>query len=221
MTVVTTAQHAESIFSRRRLGWVGLAAIAGCSAACALPAIAAAVFGAGAATAVVGVASPAAELAAGGLAFVVVLSVFALRTRTRRPCGLCEQEIPIACDPGVFSREEREQHVRDSRKLLTELPRDRRELPDGYVFHYDGGEELFVSLARWAAEEHRCCPWARFSLEMEPFTQEIPGKIRLSMTGGSGAGVLLAAALSDLENNGPVSAAFLSGDNQLIAGERG
>jgi hypothetical protein len=221
MTAASTVQHSESIFSKRRLGWAGLLAIAGCAAVCALPALAAALLGASAAAALVSVLSPAVGLGVGGLVFVVVLGAFALRARTRKASALRVREIPIVCDPAVFSKEEREQHVRDCRKLLIELPLERRQLPDGYLFHYQGSEELFVSLARWAAEEHRCCSWARFSLEMEPFNQEVPGKVRLSMTGGTGSGALLAGALRDLETSGPGSAASLTGDKKLSAGARG
>lgn len=218
MSVATTIQSSESILSRRRLGWAGLAAIAGCCVACSLPMIAAVLLGGGAAAASVSFATPTAGLASGGLAFVLVLGAFALRAQSRKAPTSSSQEIPIACDPSVFTKEEREQHVRDCQRLLIELPLERQELQDGYLFHYQGSEESFVSLARWAAEEHRCCPWAQFSVDMEPFTQEVPGKVRMSMMGGVGGGAMLREALRDLESRGGVVAEFLRGDRKLTTG---
>ena len=79
------------------------------------------------------------------------------------------REIPVACDPRVLSREERSQHLDLSTDALVRWPRSRTELPDGYLFQYEGDEARFVALARWAAAEHRCCPWAAYSVQMSAF----------------------------------------------------
>src|SRR5262245_50801119 len=97
---------------------------------------------------------------------------------------------PIACNPGVFSKEERQEHATRSKELLVRRPARREEQADGYVFHYEGNEELFLAMARFAAFEHRCCPWLRFSVEMEPFSGDAPGALCLRMTGGAGTGAL-------------------------------
>jgi hypothetical protein len=73
----------------RRLGWAGLAALAGCAACCAIPLLAAAGVGGGATAALAGLLWPGAEFVLGGFAFAAVLAVAALRARAmkRRSCG--------------------------------------------------------------------------------------------------------------------------------------
>ena len=68
--------------------------------------------------------------------------------------------------------EQRSQHLDLSTDALVRWPRSRSELPDGYLFQYEGDEERFVTLARWAAAEHRCCPWAAYSVQM---SEELDG----------------------------------------------
>src|SRR5437667_57596 len=88
-------------------------------------------------------------------------------------------EIPIACIPGVFTREQRVAQMEISIDAISRWPLRRHELADGYLFEYEGDEERFVALARWASGEHRCCPWASYSIEMAPFADQMPGNIRV------------------------------------------
>jgi mercuric ion transport protein len=78
-----------SLFSRRRLGLAGLAAILGCAVCCALPFLAAAGLGGGAAAGLGRILRPGSELIVGGVVFAVTLGVMALRRRLKRPaaCG--------------------------------------------------------------------------------------------------------------------------------------
>jgi hypothetical protein len=92
--------------------------------------------------------------------------------------GLASQ-IPIACIPAVFTREERAAHLELSFDAIVRWPLRRQELPDGHLFEYEGNEERFLALARWAAGEHRCCPWASYSVEMAPFAGPKPGTLRV------------------------------------------
>ena len=75
----------EMFLSRRRLGWAGLSALAGCAALCALPLLVAASVGSGAATAIARFVRPGSEIVVGGVLFVVALGVMALyfRSKTR------------------------------------------------------------------------------------------------------------------------------------------
>jgi hypothetical protein len=73
-----------STFSRRNLGLAGLAAILGCAACCALPFLAAAGIGGGAAAALGRVLRPGSEIVVGGIVFVAALAVFAVRNRLKR-----------------------------------------------------------------------------------------------------------------------------------------
>jgi membrane protein implicated in regulation of membrane protease activity len=76
-------QKTGSLVTKRRLGLAGLAAIAACAACCAIPMVAAALLGGGAAATVSSVFSPGAELVAAAVVFVAVLAVLALRSRSR------------------------------------------------------------------------------------------------------------------------------------------
>jgi mercuric ion transport protein len=80
----TSVEKSESFLSKRRLGIAGVAAFVGCAACCAIPLLAAAGLGGGAASALSSVFRPGSELFAGAAVFVVVLSVMALMNRVRR-----------------------------------------------------------------------------------------------------------------------------------------
>lgn len=88
-------------------------------------------------------------------------------------------DIPIACLPGVLTKEQRVAQMDLSIDAISRWPLRRQQLADGYLFEYEGNEERFLELARWAAGEHRCCPWASYSVEMAPFIDQKPGTIRV------------------------------------------
>src|SRR5438552_13136471 len=92
-------------------------------------------------------------------------------------------QIPIACIPGVFTKEQRAAHLELSVDAIVRWPVRRQALSDGYLFEYEGTEERFLALARWAAGEHQCCPWASYSIEMAPFADQKPGAIRVRVRG--------------------------------------
>jgi hypothetical protein len=98
----------------------------------------------------------------------------------------------------VFTREQRAGHLDLSTDVLVRWPRRRSELPDGFLFQYQGDEERFVALARWAAAEHRCCPWASYSVEMSPFSGG-PGALQVRVTATPEGKDFLTAAYRYLE----------------------
>jgi hypothetical protein len=79
------SQLGKTLFSRRRLGLAGLAAILGCAACCALPLLAAAGLGSGVAAGIGRILRPGSELVVGGIVFTAALGVMALRHRLKRP----------------------------------------------------------------------------------------------------------------------------------------
>lgn len=225
-----TIETSNDPILKRGLAWAGLAAIGGCAAMCSLPMSAAAlVGGAAVATAVASFVTPGVELAVGGMVFALVLGLAGLRAhakrrRSSRQCASPDSsgtparpnEIPIACDPFVFSSDERKAHHDLARDVIVRWPTQREELADGYQFHYDGNEELFLTLARWASSEHRCCSWASFAIEMDPFTKDAPGAIRLQMRGPGEAKKLLADAFTLLEGD-PRAELFLNPTGKITA----
>jgi hypothetical protein len=108
-------------------------------------------------------------------------------------------EIPVVCNPGVFDNAARDRHFALSRDVLLRWPRSRTELPDGYLFTYDGDADRFVRLARWAAAEHGCCPWATYSVELGPLISGV-ASIRLRVVGSAEGKAFLAAAYRYLED---------------------
>lgn len=109
-------------------------------------------------------------------------------------------DIPIACNPRVFSKAELDEAISLALEVIFRLPKSKQELPDGFLFEYQGNEEVFLKVARFVYNEHRCCPWESFAIEMEPFAAGSEGMIRLRYLGGSEEGkALQAEAMKHLE----------------------
>lgn len=99
--------------------------------------------------------------------------------------------LPIYCQLGVFTKEEFQEHKEESSVLLQDLPSDKEEMVNGFKFTYQGKEDLFVRLAKWASREHRCCAWLKVDISMEPFDSEMSqtgGKIVLTVIVGTDEG---------------------------------
>jgi len=73
----------------------------------------------------------------------------------------------IACDLTVFPPEKRNSHEEQSLSIIKNAKRI-VELPDGYAFYHDYSDEGFISIARWATGESKCCPFFTFELALEP-----------------------------------------------------
>jgi len=110
--------------------------------------------------------------------------------------------VPVACDPRVFTRAERAEHLALCVDVLVRWPKRRIELDDGYLFEFEGDEERFLVLARWAAAEHRCCPWGSYSVEMGPFAAGARGEIRVKVRSTREGKEFLAAAYQYLKELG-------------------
>lgn len=108
--------------------------------------------------------------------------------------------IPIACNLSVFSPEELEAHVSLALELLFQRPKHTQELPDGFLLEYEGSNALFMDLARFVYNEHRCCPWESFAIEMEPFLPDSQGTLRLRYTAGVEGKPILAEALEQFRD---------------------
>ncbi|MBW8888548.1 MAG: hypothetical protein JF616_12395 [Fibrobacteres bacterium] len=121
----------------------------------------------------------------------------------RQPASAAKTEaFPIACDPSVFPMEKRLEHVELAKDILLRWPKRKEELEDGYLFHYEGDEEMFLALARWAADEHRCCPWGAYAIEAGPSAAGKPGAIKLRWGGSQDGKAFLTDALKFMEDLG-------------------
>ena len=96
---------------------------------------------------------------------------------------------PLACVPGAIPAAERAGHFRLIRRLFGGALRERRALPDGYAYRFDA--DLLDDVARWAANERRCCPFLTFALDLSPDE----GPLWLRLTGPHGTPPFLDAEL--------------------------
>jgi hypothetical protein len=82
------------------------------------------------------------------------------------------QDTPCACDLSAHTPPERIKHRQLMREVL-ETVLERHERPLGYEFIFQATRERFEHLSQWVWLEQRCCPFLRFSLHLEPATQQI------------------------------------------------
>jgi hypothetical protein len=87
---------------------------------------------------------------------------------------------------------ERSSNVALASLLFAEHVQERRDVPDGYAFRFPTGALLDV--ARFLANERRCCPFLSFELTVPPNDDVL----WLRITGPPGTRELLSAELPDL-----------------------
>jgi hypothetical protein len=110
--------------------------------------------------------------------------------------------IPIACVANVFTEPERAAHFELAVDALVRWPLARHAVSDGYVFEYRGDEERFGALARWVSGEHRCCPWAAYSVEVGPFAAGQQGALRVRVRASEEGVAFLATCYEYVERLG-------------------
>ncbi len=98
-------------------------------------------------------------------------------------------QVPLACVPAAIPADERPAHFALVGRLFTETVRERRDLPNGLAFRF--ADDDFEQVARFVANERRCCPFLRFEIAVEPDG----GPVRLRMTGPAGTRDFLRAEL--------------------------
>jgi len=106
--------------------------------------------------------------------------------------------VAIACDPEAIPREERGSHAALARRLFEGqlgAPVPSGAAGEGYQFEVEAA--LFDDLARWIANERRCCPFLRFTLDVSP----AGGLIGLTMTGPEGTRAFIEAEMLGKEEN--------------------
>jgi hypothetical protein len=96
----------------------------------------------------------------------------------------------IACLPSAIPAAERQAHFALVRKLFGGRAQERRDPPDGYVFRF--AHDAFEAVARFVANERKCCPFMSFELTVAPQT----GPLWLRMTGPEGTREVLQAELN-------------------------
>ena len=86
----------------------------------------------------------------------------------------------LACVPAAISVTERQQHFALGGRLFGVESIERLSLPNGYALRFDPG--AFDAVARFVANERKCCPFLTLELTVEPQS----GPVWLRMTGPEG-----------------------------------
>jgi hypothetical protein len=74
--------------------------------------------------------------------------------------------IPLACNMDVFSREQREDHIRVTSQLVKAM-QSLREIQNGYEFVFPNESEIITGIAEFIANERLCCPFLEFGLNVK------------------------------------------------------
>jgi len=96
----------------------------------------------------------------------------------------------LTCVPGAIPAEERPGHFALLARLFSEAVRERQVIPGGYAFRFE--PEAFDQVARFVANERRCCPFLSFTLELSPDA----GPLWLRLSGPAGTRKFLDAAVA-------------------------
>ena len=97
--------------------------------------------------------------------------------------------IPLACVATAIPAAERAPHAALLARLFGTARGERREVAGGYRYRFDAA--AFDDLARWIANERRCCPFLAFTLAVTPGG----GPLWLDVTGPAGTRAFLDAEL--------------------------
>ncbi len=111
---------------------------------------------------------------------------------TPTPAATRTPDRPLACVVGAIPAAERPVHFARLTRLFGEAARERHPLPDGadgYAFRFDPAE--FDDVARFVANERRCCPFLAFALDLAPDG----GPLWLRLSGPDGTRAFLDAEL--------------------------
>jgi hypothetical protein len=110
--------------------------------------------------------------------------------QTMATADSAEGEVVIACDPFAISMEENRRWLERVGPQLYGAVQEIRELPDGYAFRLPTEPEMLRLTAEDISYERLCCPFVRYTLEVEPHH----GPFWLRMTGGDGVKAFLRMA---------------------------
>ena len=92
-----------------------------------------------------------------------------------------QNEVIIACNPNAIPAERRERWLEIATHLYTAV-QEIQELPDGYAFRLPSSSEMLLLVAEDLNYERLCCPFIRFTLDIEPNE----GPYWLRFTGAAG-----------------------------------
>ena len=92
-----------------------------------------------------------------------------------------QSEVIIACNPNAILPQQRERWLEVGTQMYAAV-QEILELPDGYAFRLPSTAEMLLLVAEDLNYERLCCPFIRFTLDIEPNE----GPFWLHFTGGTG-----------------------------------
>ena len=101
---------------------------------------------------------------------------------------------PIACTLTTDRETQRSERVRSVLAADYERAIER---DDGYTLLFDGAGETLSAVATFVANEHQCCSFAEYSIDVSPPY----GETRLTITGPDGTTAVFADLLELLEKD--------------------
>jgi len=102
-------------------------------------------------------------------------------------------ESPIACDMSAIDPALRAQHIATGGEVFR-AAEEIREVADGYAFRLPNDSDVLLKAAEFISLERLCCPFLRFSLEVEPEG----GPVWLRLTGRGGVKAFVREEVSGL-----------------------
>jgi hypothetical protein len=90
-------------------------------------------------------------------------------------------DIPLVCNMGVFTPDQRETHVLITTKLIQSI-QSVQEVENGYEFTFPNNTKFILSIAEFISNERLCCPFIKFTLTVV----SISDQLSLSLTGPVG-----------------------------------
>lgn len=91
-----------------------------------------------------------------------------------------KSETPLACNMGVFTPAQREQHIQTTRQLFQTV-QNIQEAENGFEFILPNQSDI-IKISEFIVNEKRCCPFLKFTLTIGPDLQPIS----LLLTGPEG-----------------------------------
>jgi hypothetical protein len=101
----------------------------------------------------------------------------------------------LACDLNAIAPEERAHHIETAAQVFGSAL-ETRELPDGYAWRLPAESAVLRAASAYIANERLCCPFFRFTLELEPHS----AALWLRLTGEDGVKEVLRAEFADALN---------------------
>ena len=89
-------------------------------------------------------------------------------------------DIPLICNMGVFTPDQRQAHIQTTTELVQAVQRV-QEVENGYEFMFPSETEIISKITEFVVNERLCCPFLKFTLTVfsngEPVSLSLIGPL--------------------------------------------